>query len=170
MRGQHTCGAADKERAAGTSLATQRLRLHASTAGDTGLIPGLGTKIRQAMRCGQKKKKARASALGTSRLETLVSDIRQQAGPVILKKPLTVKPFLETVTFMKGHPLGQGQSSKETCSRLLEGCAPRTQGGRTVRQVPGNSLRATRMITHSFRVLINFNSKSSKPLFKGNNC
>ena len=34
----------------GNSLAVQWLELHASTAGDTGLIPGWGTKILQAMR------------------------------------------------------------------------------------------------------------------------
>ena len=33
------------------------LRLHASTAGDTGSIPGQGTKILQATQHGQKKKK-----------------------------------------------------------------------------------------------------------------
>ena len=57
---------------------SQRLRLHASTAGDTGLIPGPVTKIVQAMRCGQEKKK-RTPALGTSRLET-VSLRHQTAG------------------------------------------------------------------------------------------
>ena len=42
---------------AGTSLAVQWLRLCASTAGSTGLIPGWGTKIPHAARCGQKKRK-----------------------------------------------------------------------------------------------------------------
>ena len=41
----------------GTPLAVQWLRLHASTAGGTGLIPGQGTKIPHATRCGKKKKK-----------------------------------------------------------------------------------------------------------------
>ena len=40
----------------GTSLAVQWLKLHASTAGDVGLIPSWGTKIPHAMRHGQKKK------------------------------------------------------------------------------------------------------------------
>ena len=35
----------------------QWLRLLASTAGDTGSIPGPGTKIPYAMQCSQKKKK-----------------------------------------------------------------------------------------------------------------
>ena len=35
----------------------QWLRLGASTAGGTGSIPGRGTKIPQAARCGQRKKK-----------------------------------------------------------------------------------------------------------------
>ena len=39
----------------GTSLAVQWLRLRTSTAGGTGLIPGRGTKIPHAVRCGQKK-------------------------------------------------------------------------------------------------------------------
>ena len=39
------------------SLAFQWFRLHASTAGGTGLIPGWGTKIPHATRCGQKLKK-----------------------------------------------------------------------------------------------------------------
>ena len=37
-----------------TSLAVQGLRLHASTAGGAGLIPGRGIKIPHAARCGQK--------------------------------------------------------------------------------------------------------------------
>ena len=39
------------------SLEVQWLGLHAFTAKDTGSIPGRGTKIPQAMRCSQKKKK-----------------------------------------------------------------------------------------------------------------
>ena len=40
----------------GTSLAAQRLRLHTSTAGGEGSIPGRGIKILHAVRwCGQKK-------------------------------------------------------------------------------------------------------------------
>ena len=35
----------------GTSLAVQWLRVHASTAGGMGLIPGQGTKIPHAVRC-----------------------------------------------------------------------------------------------------------------------
>ena len=38
---------------AGTSPAVQWLRLHASCARDIGLIPGRGSKIPYAMRCGQ---------------------------------------------------------------------------------------------------------------------
>ena len=41
----------------GTSLAVQRLRLRASTAGGQGLISGRGTKIPQAKWCGRKEKK-----------------------------------------------------------------------------------------------------------------
>ena len=40
-----------------TSLAVQWLRLHATTAGGTGSIPGQGTKIPHATWQGQKKKK-----------------------------------------------------------------------------------------------------------------
>ena len=40
-----------------TSLVVQWLRLHTYTAADTGLIPGGGTKIFHATRCGQKKRK-----------------------------------------------------------------------------------------------------------------
>ena len=39
-----------------TSLAVQWLRLHASTAGGMGLIPGGGTKILNAVQCGDPKK------------------------------------------------------------------------------------------------------------------
>ena len=39
----------------GTFLVVQQLRLHTSTAGGTGLIPGPGTKISRATRHGQKK-------------------------------------------------------------------------------------------------------------------
>ena len=38
-------------------MAVHWLALHASTAGDTSSIPGLGTKIAQASQHGQKKKK-----------------------------------------------------------------------------------------------------------------
>ena len=41
----------------GTSLAVQWLRLHTSTSGVTGSIPGEGTKIPHAARHGQKRKK-----------------------------------------------------------------------------------------------------------------
>ena len=40
-----------------TSLVVQWLRLHSSTTGDTGSIPGQETKISHAMWHGQKKKK-----------------------------------------------------------------------------------------------------------------
>ena len=40
----------------GTSLVVQLLRLHVSTAGDVGSIPGQGTKIPHAMQHGQKMK------------------------------------------------------------------------------------------------------------------
>ena len=40
-----------------TSLVVQCLRLHASTAGGPGLIPGWGTKILHAPQYGKKKKK-----------------------------------------------------------------------------------------------------------------
>ena len=44
-------------RRGGDSLLVQWLRLHTSTAGGPGSIPGQGTKIPQAALCGQKKKK-----------------------------------------------------------------------------------------------------------------
>ena len=47
----------EKDDSGGTSLAVQWLGLHASTAGGTGLIPGQGTKIPQAVQRGQKIKK-----------------------------------------------------------------------------------------------------------------
>ena len=46
----------------GTSLAVQRLRLCASTAGGAGSIPGWGTKIPHAVRRGQKVKKQNKSS------------------------------------------------------------------------------------------------------------
>ena len=45
----------DKQEDPGTSLVVQWLRLHASTAGGTGLTPGRGTKIPHAMWRSQKK-------------------------------------------------------------------------------------------------------------------
>ena len=38
-------------------MAVQWLRLHASTVGGVGLIPGWGARISHAMECGKKKKK-----------------------------------------------------------------------------------------------------------------
>ena len=49
-------------RVSGTSLAVQWLGLGASTAGCTGSISGRGTKIPQALRRGQKKKKIKIYA------------------------------------------------------------------------------------------------------------
>ena len=43
--------------ARGTSLVVQQLRLHTFTAGGTCSIPGWGTKIPHAPRCGRKRKK-----------------------------------------------------------------------------------------------------------------
>ena len=40
---------------AGTSLGVQWLKLHASTAGGMGSIPGQGTRIQHATRCSQKQ-------------------------------------------------------------------------------------------------------------------
>ena len=51
-----------KKSSSGTSLAVQWLRLHASTAGGAGSIPGWGTKILHAVRRGQKKKEKKSSA------------------------------------------------------------------------------------------------------------
>ena len=48
-----------KNKGWGTSLAVQWLRFHTPNAGDTGSIPGWGTKIMNIMQCGQKKKKVR---------------------------------------------------------------------------------------------------------------
>ena len=45
----------------GTSLAVQWLRLHTSSAGGMGSIPGRGTKIPHAVQGGQKKKKTQES-------------------------------------------------------------------------------------------------------------
>ena len=44
----------EKEYRPRTSLAVQWLRIHASTAGGTGLMPGWGTKILYDAWCGQK--------------------------------------------------------------------------------------------------------------------
>ena len=46
-----------KNEKAGTSLVVQWLRLHASTVGGTGQIPGQGTKLLYAMWRSQKRKK-----------------------------------------------------------------------------------------------------------------
>ena len=48
----------------GTSLTVQWLRLHASTAGGVGSIPGPGTKILHAKWCSQKKKKEKCRIWG----------------------------------------------------------------------------------------------------------
>ena len=48
----------------GTSLAVQWLELHASTAGGAGLIPVRGTKIPQATRHNQLKKKKKTPVMG----------------------------------------------------------------------------------------------------------
>ena len=51
------CSGLCNEASAGTSLAVQWLRLHASTAEGMGSIPGQGTKIPHATWCRHKKKK-----------------------------------------------------------------------------------------------------------------
>ena len=45
-----------REGTVGTSLVVQWLKLQASSAGGVGSIPGWGSKIPHAARCGQKKK------------------------------------------------------------------------------------------------------------------
>ena len=47
-----------KEKVCGNSLAVQWLGLHAFTAKGLGSVPGRGTRIPQAVRCGQKQKKS----------------------------------------------------------------------------------------------------------------
>ena len=50
----------------GTSLVVQWLRLHASTAGGGGSIPGQGTKIPHALGTGQKKKRREVYLFGNT--------------------------------------------------------------------------------------------------------
>ena len=57
---------------AGTSLEVQWLKLHASNAGDTGLIPGWGTKIPYAMQRGQKENKTNNAKAPVCRLRVCV--------------------------------------------------------------------------------------------------
>ena len=53
----------------GTSMVVQWLRLHTSTAGDMGLIPGWGTKVPHALRgVAKKKKKIKFKSLVSSLL------------------------------------------------------------------------------------------------------
>ena len=47
----------------GNSLAGQWLRLHTSTAGGTGLIPGQGTKVPHGVQCSPKKKKKKRNGI-----------------------------------------------------------------------------------------------------------
>ena len=54
--------------ATGTSLAAQWLGLRASTAGGAGSIPGWGTKIPHAIRCGQNLKKEKKRLVNDGRL------------------------------------------------------------------------------------------------------
>ena len=51
-------GSRQKAECVWNSLAVQWLGLRTSTTGDTGSIPGQGTKILKAVRCDKKKKKA----------------------------------------------------------------------------------------------------------------
>ena len=57
LRPSFTLCQALKIQAWGLPWTSQWLRLCTSTAGDADLIPGRGTKIPQAMQCGQKTKK-----------------------------------------------------------------------------------------------------------------
>ena len=58
-QGSYRGRAGGKKYRCGASLMVQWLRLHPSIAGDTGLIPGLGTKIPHAAWCSQRKRKER---------------------------------------------------------------------------------------------------------------
>ena len=58
----------------GTFLAVWRLRLHTSTAGGTGLIPGLGTKIPQAAQLSKTRKEEER--------EKCIAQINNHGGPV----------------------------------------------------------------------------------------
>jgi len=57
-----------KIRTLGTSLVVQWLRLCASTARSTGLIPDAGTNVLHALKCSQKKKKKEAKKEKTGTL------------------------------------------------------------------------------------------------------
>lgn len=61
---EHTTENTGKKSFTGTSPMIQRLRLQASTASDTSLIPSQGNKVTHATWCGQKlKKKSHRSQL-----------------------------------------------------------------------------------------------------------
>ena len=73
-----------RKRKKGTSLAVQWLRICASTAGGTGSVPGWGTKIPHAARCGQKKERnIKIKGEGTGRA----------TWPAALLKGRTLKPL-----------------------------------------------------------------------------
>ena len=69
----------------GTFLAVQWLRLHASTEGVTGSIPGWGSKIPQAEQCGQKKKERKyvKREVRINRTVYLFSLLTEHRGPLV---------------------------------------------------------------------------------------
>ena len=69
----------------GTFLAVQWLRLHASTEGVTGSIPGWGSKIPQAVQCGQKKKERKSvkREVRINRTVYLFSLLTEHRGPLV---------------------------------------------------------------------------------------
>ena len=69
----------------GTFLAVQWLRLHASTEGVTGSIPGWGSKIPQAVQCGQKKKERKyvKREVRINRTVYLFSLLTEHRGPLV---------------------------------------------------------------------------------------
>ena len=78
----------------GTSLAAQWLRLHVSPTGGTGSIPGQGTKIPPAVRCGQKKKKKKK---GLALIRDMHAALRHSLPPLSPHPPQTGLSSLPTL-------------------------------------------------------------------------
>ena len=85
----------------GISLAVQWLRPHTSTAGNTDLIPGWGTKILRAVQCGQKIGKKKNNNLWNSAARFRGCNRKRQS--VLIKEAWAWAPVLLVATTVWSH-------------------------------------------------------------------
>ena len=127
---------------AGTSLAVQWLRLHASNAGGTGSIPGWGTKIPHPTCCGLKNKKK----------PKIFSMLKKGFFCFLIEAPLHLRVFM-TFSFWRPQEVtipNKRYLPKETPSHCHPCCPHLHPCNRELQQPYCSSIRKARGISRIF--------------------